>query len=302
MKNKLTIIILFCYATVTYAQSTTSRENLSYEADKIVKEATTNILNYIGLPPDFKVVQLDIPNVIAYTKHGERYIGYNPVFIQRLRIQTETDWSAYSVLAHEIGHHLAGHTEKNGKTNPGNELVADHFSGFILQRMGATLEQAESALLSLEKIGGISDTIHHPPIRSRITSLAEGWMQAAALNLNHKILEKTDNPESAATTKYKYKCVFNGDENVYYINQDDKVIWFNERGRPIEIGEKLASETTNFTWNIKYGRSTYGVDARGVIWSNTNYSSSFKVGQIEEFNFDEGVDQIVKPQSATIPE
>lgn len=292
MKYILTILIFGFSAFVVTAQEskTSSRENLDFEADKIVKEATTNILNYIGLPPDFKVIQLDIPNVIAYTKHGDRYIGYNPQFIQRLRIQSETDWSAYSVLAHEIGHHLAGHTEKSGKTNPGNELVADHFSGFILQRMGATLAQAESALLSLEKIGGISDTIHHPPIRSRITSLAEGWMQAAALNLNHKILEKTDSPEAPSENRYQYKCTFNGDENVYYINQNDQVIWFNERGRAIEIGKKLPSETTNFAWNIKYGRSVYGVDAKGVIWSTTNYSSSFKVGTIEKFNYESSLD------------
>ena len=282
------ILLLTCLSIGSLAaqdSKSTSRENLDFEADKIVKEATTNILNYIGLPPDFKVVQLNIPNVIAYTKHGDRYIGYNPKFIQRLRIQSETDWSAYSVLAHEIGHHLAGHTEKNGRSNPGNELVADHFSGFILQRMGATLAQAESALLSLEKIGGISDTIHHPPVNSRITSLAEGWMQAASLNLNHKILEKIDNPEAPSTNVYQYKCTFNGDENVYYINQNDQVIWFNERGRSIEIGKKMPSETTNFAWNIKYGRSVYGVDAKGVIWSNTNYSSSFKVGIIDKFDY-----------------
>ena len=288
MRIILAILLSSLSFQLIYAQEpkSTSRENLDFEADKVVKEATTNILNYIGLPPDFKVIQLDIPNVIAYTKHGDRYIGYNPNFIQRLRIQSETDWSAYSVLAHEIGHHLAGHTEKSGRSNSGNELVADHFSGFILQRMGATLAQAESALLNLEKIGGISDTFHHPPVHSRITSLAEGWMQAASLNLNHKILEKTDNPESHTNDRYQYKCTFNGDENVYYINQNDQVIWFNERGRPIEIGKKMPSETTNFAWNIKYGGSIYGVDAKGVIWSNTNYSSSFKVGIIDKFNYD----------------
>ena len=288
MIRLITLLIIGLSFFASYAQDSksTSRENLDYEADKIAKEATTNILNYIGLPPDFKVVQLDIPNVIAYTKHRDRYIGYNPKFIQRLRIQSETDWSAYSVLAHEIGHHLAGHTQKSGRSNPGNELVADHFSGFILQRMGATLAEAESALLSLEEIGGISDTIHHPPIHSRITSLAEGWMQAASLNLNCTVLEKVETPEAPTSDRYLYKCTFNGDENVYYINQNDQVIWFNERGRPIEIGKKLPSETTNFAWNIRYGRSIYGVDAKGVIWSTTNYSSSFKVGVIDEFTYD----------------
>ncbi len=284
----ITTLFLCVFGQQAMAQNPpiTNAQNLEFEADKIVKEATTNILNYIGLPPDFKVIQLDIPNVIAYTKHGNRYIGYNPRFIQRLRIETETDWSAYSVLAHEIGHHLAGHTEKNGKTNPGNELIADHFSGFILQRMGATLEQAESALLSLDDIGGITDTIHHPPVKSRITSLAEGWMQAASLSLNQKVNERSYSPAIEGKQDYLFKCTFNGDENVYFINREDQVIWFNDRGRPIEIGKKLASETTNFAWKIKYGRSTYGVDAKGVIWSNTNFNSSFKVGKVEAFIYE----------------
>ena len=54
----------------------------------------------------------------------------------------------------------------------------------------------------------------------------------------------------------------------------------------INVHSTVPSETTNFAWNIKYGRSIYGVDAKGVIWSNTNYSSSFKVGIIDEFNYD----------------
>ncbi len=77
MIRLITLLIIGLSFFASYAQDSksTSRENLDYEADKIAKEATTNILNYIGLPPDFKVVQLDIPNVIAYTydlPHGHR--------------------------------------------------------------------------------------------------------------------------------------------------------------------------------------------------------------------------------------
>lgn len=287
----LCLISLLFYGNTLNSQENNTpsqlRESFDFEAEQIVKKATSTILRYVGLPQDFVVVQKDIPNVIAYTKHGVRYIGYNPQFIQRLRIQTETDWSAYSVLAHEIGHHLAGHTEKHGKTNPGNELVADHFSGFILQRMGASLLQSESALLNLEKIGGISDTIYHPPVNARITSLAEGWRQAASLSDTTPFIESTiQQKDTSSTIQYLFKCQFSGDENVYYIDSQDNIIWFNEMGKAIKIGKKQITANSSFIWLIEYGRNLYGVDSKGIIWSETNYKSAFKVGTIEEFVYD----------------
>jgi hypothetical protein len=81
-------------------------------------------------------------------------------------------------LAHEIGHHLAGHTIKPKGINPGDELAADKFSGFILFQMGASLDQAKAALQS---IGKEIDTINHPPVNLRLQAVANGWMQAEYL-------------------------------------------------------------------------------------------------------------------------
>jgi hypothetical protein len=273
-------ILLLLLSVQWTARAQKDRISYDFEAEQLAKEAAGTILEFIGLPQDFYIVQKDVPNVVAYMKGSERYIGYNPVFIQRLRVQTETDWSAYSVLAHEIAHHLAGHTWKSGRTNPGNELVADHFSGFILQRMGASLKDAESALLSLKEIDAISDTINHPPVEARIEAVKDGWTQA------HRLENKKIDPDHIDPLgdmgRFMFKCTFSGDENVYYIDDQDNIYWFNNLGKPIAIGRKVPSEDQGYLWLYEYGTNVYGVDNRGNIWSETNFNSKFKVGRVEE--------------------
>ena len=270
------LISLLSLGVVANAQDKLSEE---YKAEKIMKESADKILNYCGLPNDFVIVQKDIPNVIAYSRQNKRYIGYNPEFIQRLRIETHTDWSAYSVLAHEIGHHLAGHTESSSRNNPARELEADHFSGFILQHMGATLKEAAAALNTLEQIDGIHDTIYHPPVDSRIESVKAGWRQAARLQ-NTNAIEEKDN--KSQLPKMRYKCTFSGDANVYYIDEMDRIIWINNTGDPLVIGHKTPTNEKRYLWIYEYGSSLYGVDNKGTIWNETIYGSKFKVGKVEE--------------------
>ncbi|MCB0481152.1 MAG: hypothetical protein KDC83_06950 [Flavobacteriales bacterium] len=278
MKKRILFLGLTCLTFGLFAQKEKS-PNSDYEAEQIVKEAAGKILNYCGLPNDFYIVRKDIPNVIAYSRQNKRYIGYNPAFIQRLRIETLTDWSAYSVLAHEIGHHLAGHTEDNSRNNPARELEADHFSGFILQHMGATLEEAASALNSLEQIDGIHDTIYHPPVQSRIESVREGWRQAAKLQNTNAI---TKEKITMNLPTMVYRCAFYGDENEYYIDTQDNIIWINNAGNPLKIGRKQASKVNAYLWIYQYGNNLYGVDNKGNIWNETIYGSKFKVGRVEE--------------------
>ena len=49
-----------------------------------------------------------------------------------------------AILAHEVGHHIRLHTVIPGRDHE-FELEADYQAGFILRRMGATLEQTQAA-------------------------------------------------------------------------------------------------------------------------------------------------------------
>ena len=63
-----------------------------------------------------------------------------------------------SVLAHEIGHHITGHTVLNNLSSYAEELGADRFAGFVLGRIGADFTQAMKWTLILNK----HDTKSHP--------------------------------------------------------------------------------------------------------------------------------------------
>jgi len=139
------------------------------------KQIAQQIIDAVGLKPSFEVQPANIENAAAVVYGGKRYVLYNPTFINNLVKTTGTEWAAISVLAHEIGHHLNGHTVTARGSQPALELEADEFSGFVLRKMGATLTQAQAAMKTLASAQG-SRT--HPGQYDRLTSIEKGWNHA----------------------------------------------------------------------------------------------------------------------------
>lgn len=145
-------------------------------SSKAEAQAVMNdIVNVIGLVPNFVVEPGNVPNAAAWIHESKRYVLYNPTFIQNVRDDTRTDWGAISIMAHEIGHHLNGHTLTKTGSRPGTELEADEFSGFVLRKMGATLEEAQVAIRLLASPQGSTT---HPPRHQRLEYIARGWRRA----------------------------------------------------------------------------------------------------------------------------
>lgn len=143
-------------------------------ARDIIKE----IIDVVGLKPRFEVrASAEVPNAAAVIYNGKRYILYNRQFVAAVNNAVKTDWGAVSILAHEIGHHLNGHTLLQGGSNPEDELEADEFSGFVLRKMGATLPQAQAAIAALTDD---SYSATHPGRSSRLTAISNGWKNANA--------------------------------------------------------------------------------------------------------------------------
>lgn len=158
---------------------TINRATLSFAPSAAV-EAVNRITRATGLRPNFKVSPVtdgSVENAAAVRDESgrERYILYNPSFLDALIRTTRTDWSAVAILAHEIGHHLAGHTLRPGEGNPDWELEADEWAGFALARMNATREQAIAAMLSVPEF----DTSTHPGRARRTNALLTGWGSGA---------------------------------------------------------------------------------------------------------------------------
>lgn len=165
-----------------YGQAINEREICNWVAFSTrpeVSKAIENIVRRSGLKQNFYVMECpNTDNCFAATRNGERLIVYDPKFINKLSNVTKTDWGALSILAHEIGHHLQGHTIKQGGSEHEKELEADEFSGFVMYQMGAKLKEAQSAIASLTTE---YTTTTHPARSLRLKSIEKGYMNAREL-------------------------------------------------------------------------------------------------------------------------
>ncbi len=125
--------------------ATVATENASDEVEALIER----IVTVSGLRKNFEVRAAPVANAAAVISDGRRYILYNPRFAVELRRMNGRIWSFMSVLAHEVGHHLNGHTLANDGSRPPIELEADYFSGFVLQKMGAPLTDAQLVMTRL---------------------------------------------------------------------------------------------------------------------------------------------------------
>jgi hypothetical protein len=140
------------------------------------RDAVEEIARLVGLPNDFKVRLTAEVSSASATKdeEGRKYILMNPEFLSEL--EKGSNWLMIAVVAHEIGHIMAGHLEQDtGQEYIRQELEADHFAGVILARLGATLDEAQSFFKRLPPAGipGLS-----PDRASRLDAVARGWQSA----------------------------------------------------------------------------------------------------------------------------
>jgi hypothetical protein len=94
-------------------------------------------------------------------------------FLEAMNKMSRTQWAAIQVIAHEIGHHIAGFISNAHR----NELNADYWSGQSLQRLGSTVSAATRAIMT---VGTEFDTSSHPNKYRRKEVIEKGWNDAAA--------------------------------------------------------------------------------------------------------------------------
>ena len=139
------------------------------------------ILDYSGLSQNFEIYSAPIKNAVATVIENRRYIIYDPKLLGFADVNSNSYWSSMSILAHEIGHHLQGHTLLQRGSTPAIELQADKFSGHILYKMGASLQQATAAI---NMFGSNHDTHSHPSKAKRIKAIKTGWEEAESQRFN----------------------------------------------------------------------------------------------------------------------
>jgi hypothetical protein len=188
----------------SYNGELTTNKLYGFTSDNQAQTALTKIMNYTGLPVNFKLMAADVDNacaVIQQKNSGDmlRYIMYNQQFMMQVEDITKNHWAETSILAHEIGHHLSGHTLLKGGSRPDLELEADRFSGYILYKMGATLDDAQIAMKTFSS-DDISST--HPAKKSRLVAITNGWLAAKEQDNG-----KRNEAETATTTETTNKTI-----------------------------------------------------------------------------------------------
>lgn len=150
----------------------------SFASDAEADKALNRIMKLTGLPANFELKSATVPNASAVVKCDDygckRYILYSQEFMENLKDETRTNYAELAVLAHEIGHHLSGHTLTNSGSRYDLELEADKFAGFILYKLGATITEVKQCFSNLS----ISGSSTHPPKSVRIVALSSGYYDA----------------------------------------------------------------------------------------------------------------------------
>ena len=136
-----------------------------------------NMLDHISWQENFQVrEQNGMNNAYATIIRGQRYIVYDNRFLENLDQYAGTKWASISVLAHEVGHHYHNHmVSGTGSTLP-KELEADYFSGYVMAKMGASLEEAKAAM---SQIASPRASASHPAKADRLNAIANGWNNAS---------------------------------------------------------------------------------------------------------------------------
>jgi hypothetical protein len=172
------------------AQTLQVAEPLSNAASVITK-----ICSSVALASNFTLKAVNAPgmNALAEIDGTDRFIIYDRTFMSSVSPNNMQTWPALAVIAHEIGHHLNGHTLKTDGTRPPLELEADHFAGFALACMGAGEEEAVNLWSSI--IPDVTSTTY-PPRSERVDAATSGWLVATYRNAgqeSHAVISANQN-------------------------------------------------------------------------------------------------------------
>ncbi len=294
----------------SYYGETIEDEVYGFASDREAEEAVKRVVDHTGLPQNFRILAANVPNAAAeIDEDGERMILYNQTFMKRVTETAQTDWAAVSILAHEIGHHLSGHTLKKGGSRPEIELQADSFSGYVLYKMGAGLDQAQAAM---EAFADERRSETHPPRSARLAAIANGWTKARDQNRGPQDDPSRPPPDDEADASpgepppddegvggtvplgnaYVTQCAFVDGSGLAIDRNGQLVSFWN--GLTLVVGMRRPSTYPNVQYELFFDSNdvyvagllvtlgvyqlTYYVDAAGRIWRTDVWGNFFQNG------------------------
>ena len=233
------------------------------------------VVRVSGLEMNFELIVDPTTPAAAEIINGRRVILFDPRFMAQVADRICPDWGAMSILAHEVGHHLAGHTLRQSAEPWRDELEADEFSGFVLARLGATLEETTSAAASI-----LPDeaTPTHPGRKDRIAAIVHGWQNAEAMvsaemtqarhdrglvPMRQQRYDPDGDDAEASNLSLVARILLYDDPNDYYITKGGRIDAYDGSRRP--VGRKSLPSSADYAWAFRTDGIRFDVDYGGRV-------------------------------------
>ena len=156
--------------------------NCLKKKDNVTNHIIDKITEEIGIASSFTYIPCrEIYNAAAFIdplNNNARYIVYDDLYFSK--IYANNKYASLFIIAHEIGHHINGHTIRNNNNiseRQRAELEADYFAGFIMFKFGAKEKDI------IDVINGFpnpkTDYESHPKNAKRLEYALKGYLNEA---------------------------------------------------------------------------------------------------------------------------
>lgn len=210
-----------------------------------------------------RLLSSNVANAAAFSTKGESFILINQQFMDKIADDSRTWYSVKAILAHEVAHHLYGHTlsQSPPSTRHKEELQADFYSGMVLKQMGATLDETLAAVTQIDLPGGSTT---HPPRAAREAAVESGYKRPEDLMTMHTSMVKKEGLFSDSSF-YSRVSLKDDPQGEYYVAGDEELLKVTPEGKVLMLGyaHKLEGE---YTFEYEIADKTYAVDKSGFIW------------------------------------
>ncbi len=161
---------------------------------KVMQDLVAKILRLGGdLDQSFILIQTNVANVTAVVDGSRRYLLWSQDFLEKA-----SPLEAHASVAHEIGHHVNGHTLLPERSEI-EEAEADRFLGFVLSRVGFGPGQVRELFTD----GGLLATSGPP--KKRLAAVQQGQRNSEiALEINSLQFENDPSLENFLQAKFPF--------------------------------------------------------------------------------------------------
>lgn len=194
MKNLFYLVVLIITNSVFAQNSDLNKQKKAYElcaafsnfSNSVeANSALKKILSVVGVAQNFVMKDCNnVSNASAIQVEGIRYIFYNPEWMRS--VDSNYSNAGMFVLAHEVGHHVNGHTvdavllmtkivnSKSLNEKRQQELQADEFAGFVMAKLGTPLSQINEILYDTTSDADDTNSTH-PSRTKRLQAVKKGY-------------------------------------------------------------------------------------------------------------------------------